>query len=147
MDLQIKRYILPNNYSVGKYNPLVSPLCTFCTHSMEEIPHLFWGCVKVNRIWQHLRSILEDLGLESNITKALALFGDIKFNGAGWKNTLLILTRYFIWRKKFFKENLEVISYRAYIRSELQTIKQILDTKHGEADSEWSSIFAEFDLF
>ena len=148
MELQLKHYSLPNNYTVNKYNPLVNPLCTFCRQSMEEIPHLFWFCNRVKLVWLYLENILFDIGLPCTITKTMALFGDNKSNGGSWINTILALTRYFIWVEKFRGGILSEDAFRLFMGMRLKTMELFFSRKncHDNLDPSWWILFAEFSL-
>ena len=129
MELQLKLYLLPNNYTVNKYNPLINPNCNFCRQSMEEIPHLFWFCNRVKSLWLLLENILLNIGLPLNITKLLAIFGDNKSNGGSWVNSILSLTRYFIWVEKFRKGTLSGDSFKLFMGMRLKVMKDIFTKK------------------
>ena len=146
MELQLKHYTLPNNYTVNKYNPLTSPCCTFCKQSMEEIPHLFFFCNKVKILWLYLENTLFDIGLPLTITKFLALLGDIKSHGGSWINTILALTRYFIWVEKFKGGNLSVNDFRLFMEMRLKNMREMFIRKsvHNNIDPACWTLIAEF---
>ena len=113
---------------------------------MEEIPHLFWDCEKVRLIWEHLEQVLLEYNLDGIITKTRALFGENKTIGAGWKNSILSLTRYYVWTQKFFKKQLNSIAYNNFIKDRLGlqykifTKKQLLD----KIEPNWLILFEAF---
>ena len=145
MELQLKLYLLPNNYTVNKYNPLINPCCTFCRQSLEEIPHLFWFCNRVKTVWLLLENVLFDIGLPLDINKLLAIFGDNKSNGGSWVNTILSLTRYFIWVEKFRKGTLSGNSFKVFMGLRLKVMKDIFTKKNYiNIDPAWGTLFAEF---
>ena len=57
LQFQINRNSLYTNYKVHKFNPQVSPFCTFCVQRNEENPglelvsHLFESCKYVRDLW------------------------------------------------------------------------------------------------
>ena len=72
----------------------------------------------------------------------------VHYTGAGWKNSILSLTRYYVWIQKFFKNQLNIIAYNNFIKDRLGlqnkifTKKQLLD----KIEPDWLILFEAFNV-
>ena len=82
------------------------------------------------------------------ITRTGAIFGDIFSPADGWKNTLLILTRYFIWKQKFGQKVLSFIAHKNFLTHKLKSISEVLKFKNreNELDRNWSDMLMVFNI-
>lgn len=76
--------------------------CTLCELHVENIPHLFYHCLKVRRVWNLICDVLESI-LESRIILRCqdVLFG-YGFESAKWKNytfvnNVILNVKAFVW--------------------------------------------------
>ena len=62
--LRVSKYKLLNNIiflnkRISKFDPAVSPLCSFCSQASEDVIHLFCHCQKTHQLnWELLHSML-----------------------------------------------------------------------------------------
>ena len=106
--IQINKHLLPTNYTVSQYDKNVSPLCSLCKSHNEELHNLLWGCKVVGQFWQMVGNTIENYFPKFILGRKEALFGDIITSGESPINTLLILSRFFIWQQKFTTKQLDV---------------------------------------
>ena len=97
LQIQINNHVLPTNYTVSQYNPMTSPLCTFCQREPEKYSHLFVDCPKVTLFYEGAKNILDHLALPINFIKRFCIFGSNCLNGSSKENIILSLCRGFIW--------------------------------------------------
>ena len=116
---QCLKYILPTNLSVSKYKNSQDPKCSFCSEHDEKIESLLWECQKVREFWTLVNDILKELTPTFQLKQKEALF--TYANSPSWSalNTVLSLSRYFIWIKKFGNKKLDVLSYKNFMRTEI----------------------------
>ena len=63
-----------------------------------------------------------------------ALFGDQNSPGSSVVNTILILSRYFIWKQKFTSKKLDEVTFINYMRDHLLIIFRVQKLKIKEVD-------------
>ena len=124
LQIQINHYKLPTNYSVNKYRQMQSPLCTFCPldQHLEKIPVLFWECPVVNSFWANIGNFLRSIFPNIELSKREALFGDMMSKPDSIINTILLLSRHYIWKQKFTSGRLMWDRYIQYLKEELTLI-------------------------
>ena len=135
LQIQINHYALPTNYSVSKYKATQSPWCSFCNdHShLERLSFLLWDCPKVLQFWTMVFAFLSNFMPQVGLGKNEALFGDINDKPESMVNTILVLSRMFIWRQKFSTKRLDDANYFRFLRYELLSISFILQKEmHSE---------------
>ena len=97
--------VLPTNYTVSQYNPMTSPLCTFCQREPEKCSHLFFDYPKVTLFYEGVKNIHDHLALPINFIKRFCIFGSNCSNGSSKENIILSLCRGFIWKQKAWTLN------------------------------------------
>ena len=117
--LQTNRFILPTNYTVNKYNPSQDPQCSFCAQHPEKLEMLLWGCQIVREFWTVVENILKDLFQDFILTQKEAIFLSSKHDSDTAVHTVLLLSRYYIWRQKFLDKKLDTSAYKNYMKTEL----------------------------
>ena len=102
LQFQILHRYLPTNYLLHKMKKISSIRCTFCELHVENIPHLFYHCLKVKRIWNLICDVLESI-VESRIILRCqdVLFG-YGFESTKWKkysfiNNVILNVKAFLW--------------------------------------------------
>ena len=107
--------ILATNKFLFKLNIAQSEMCTFCHSHPETILHLFLDCEYVENLWKRLEQwIFEKCGTLYNLSKMDILFGKSgsKFNAL---NLIILLTKQFIYRKRFKQEQINFESLKCHI--------------------------------
>ena len=149
VSLQINRHILPTNYTVNQYDKSVDPGCSLCSNSHnEKLSKLLWGCQVVQEFWIMISNILTfhfpcfKLGIKE------ALFGDIKSDGASVQNTILFLSRQFIWRQKFTTKTLDEVNFIIFMRQELKNLFNVhfYEGKLHLFIIDWQAILDHFEV-
>ena len=149
ISIQINRHILPTNYTVNKYDRNVDPGCSLCSNShLEKLSFLLWGCQVVQDFWHMITNILtfHFPGFKLGIKEAI--FGDINSNGDSVQNTILLLSRQFIWRQKFTCKSLDEDKFITFIRQELKTLLNVHLYK-GKLPifiNDWQAILDHFEV-
>ena len=110
-------------YSVNKYNPLTSPLCTFCEIVPERISHIFFECQRIQELYRHIEHFLEIAMWQMRILKRYCIFGYDHLKGYAKENLLLGLCRSFIWKQKAQKSPPTFTSWKAYLKWQLELRK------------------------
>ena len=148
INLQIFRFILPTNYTVNKYKPTQDPGCSFCPNHLELLPFLMWSCPEVRDFWTMVGNVLGVYFPQFKLGRLEAIFGDIKTTPDSVINTMLFFAKQFIWRQKFGSKTLDEISFRIYMKNELNFLYQTLDFKGKKITfcNEWEVIFKHFDV-
>ena len=120
--IQLNKHLLPTNYTVNKYDAKVSPLCSFCSLHPENLHLLFWGCEVVQEFWCMITNLVRNFLPKFQLGRKEALFGDQNSPGSSVVNTILILSRYFIWKQKFTSKKLDEVTFINYMRDHLLII-------------------------
>ena len=144
--IQINKHLLPTNYTVNKYDKSVSPLCSFCAQHPEELHQLLWGCSIVRQFWIMVTNMFSNFYPNFILGRKEAIFGHSDSGGDSVFNTLLILSRYFIWKKKFTSKILDEIDYINYIKDQLELIYSCKKNKEKQIEflKEWEVILDHF---
>ena len=108
LQIQINNHVLPTNYSVSKYNPMTSPLCTFCQTEPERYNHIFFDCQEVQHFYEGVKNILDNIAIPITFLKRFCIFGSNCSRGNSKENIILTLCRGFIWKQKAKKSNLNI---------------------------------------
>ena len=145
LQIQINHFTLPTNYTVNKYEQTQSPFCSFCHHDyhLEVLPALFWDCPKVNAFWALIANFLRNFYPHIILGKKEAIFGDASSKRDSVFNTILSLSRAFIWIQKFTSKKLEWNRYQNYLRVELNLVSTLLETRAAPSEVLhcWEPIF------
>ena len=148
INLQILRFILPTNYSVNKYKPLQDPGCSFCISHLERLPFLIWSCPVVRDFWEMVGNILEFYYPYFTLGRKEAIFGDIKSKGDSVINTMLLLSKQFIWKEKFGSKNIDEVKYITFMRKELNFLLESMNYQGNgiKFRTEWNNILEHFNI-
>ena len=116
-------------------------VCSFCNQCSETILHLFYYCEKVNVFWADLKTWLEK---QANITLQLTI-KNVLFSKQAHNilvNYLLLLAKYYIYRTKFFSNQISIENYLVYVRRKFQNEKYIakLHNKQDAFVAKWSAL-------
>ena len=149
LQYQVVRNSLYTNYKVNKFNPHVSPLCTFCSHTEnppknELVSHIFWECLYINHFWIELAGWLGTLGLQLNMSRNTALFGVHEKCITSIENYLILVSKYYIWKTKFTNKEVSLNLFKKYLFNKLSDLKNALTYANKIEDfSQWNVIYNE----
>ena len=150
VQIQIIQFRLPTNYTVSRYNPSQSPACSFCPDNShyEYLPALFWECPVVQKFWISFENILGPLFPDFKLDKKAAIFGDNSSNCDSVVNTILLWSRYFIWREKFTLKMLTENSFLGYIKDQIIQLLEIFSVQRvpKKQFKLWIPVFEYFDI-
>ena len=149
INLQIYRFILPTNYTVSKYLPTQDPGCSFCSSHLERLPEMLWSCPVVRDFWVMVGNTLNIYYPQFKLGRKEAIFGDINSGGDSVINTVLLISKQFIWRQKFGSKSLDELTYILYMKSELNLLLEIINHKNENNQSfyeDWAEILLHFDI-
>ena len=148
MQIQINKHLLPTNYTVSQYDRKVSPLCSLCSLHNEELHYLLWGCQVVGLFWQMVGNTISNYYPEFVLGRREAIFGYANEKGTSPLNTILILSRYFIYQQKFNKKLLDDVHYINFIKDQLSLIYNVQKNKNKEIDfiKDWKFFLEHFDV-
>ena len=148
INLQILKFILPTNYTVNKYKPLQDPRCSFCLAHIERLPFLIWNCPEVRDFWSMVGNFLNSYYPDFRLGQREAIFGDIDSKGDSVINTVILLSKQFLWRQKFGSKNINELQFILYMKSELEFLVKTAEFKEEKSSffMAWDKILKHFDL-
>ena len=82
------------------------------------------------------------------LTQREAIFGDINSKGDSVINTVILLSKQFLWKQKFGSKNINELQFILYMKYELEFLLKTAEFK-GEKSSfymAWDKILKHFDL-
>ena len=130
---RITHRILGTNWLLHKINN-TDKNCTFCNNETETIEHLFWDCQEVQTLLNNFQNALQRYNIDENlinITKINLIFGNFKHKSAIVENTVLLWTKYYIFKTKMNKGNLNIAGLNNFLKYNFKTIKYIY-TSNGD---------------
>ena len=118
--------IIPTNVFLFKCNLVQSILCDFCNMYVETTKHLFWECSTIKQFWLGIEVYLTQKGLNIKLDYKSISLGtqniNIKHNLI---NLIIILSKYYIHRCKYTKQNPNIEHFKRYLSNEINVEKQI----------------------
>ena len=143
LQFQINRNSLYTNPRVHKFNPSVSPLCSFCKSYPEQISHLFYLCKDVLNLWHDIKSWLTSLNYDITYEINKILFGCLNESSDSIKNELILYAKYYIWTSKQSEnKNLNLQLFQKFLYHKLECKRDALNycglVKRFE---QWTNIF------
>lgn len=89
------------NTHVARWDPEVSPLCTFCETYCEDTTHLFTECVHVKKIWLALKKwckYMHDINLQ--LPSRTIIFNDYNGPHSELINMYILITKFYVYKTK-----------------------------------------------
>ena len=102
----------------------------------------------VRDFWCMVGNILTSYYPDFRLGQREAIFGDINSKGDSVINTVILISKQFLWRQKFGSKNIDELQFILYMKSELEFLLKTADFK-GEKSSfymVWDKILKHFDL-
>ena len=94
-------WYITTNVNVAKWDSNVSESCTFCEQEKETLIHLFWKCPCEQRIWTALNKWLNHYcNIQANFECAMVIFNGYKDAFADMTNTIILITKHYIYKQK-----------------------------------------------
>lgn len=99
------------NTRVSKWDPNISPKCTFCKNFDETPIHLFVDCVEVNkRIWKPLLCWIERKNkIKLNLNKEIIILNNYKGRFSQFINLHILLAKFYIYKNKVQDKQLQLV--------------------------------------
>ena len=97
----LNRYVATNKW-LYKRKLVSSDICSFCKSDVQDIEHLFWGCEKVQILWQELINWLYPFLIIRDLKAEDVIFGfKNKCSGNILFNCILLVAKKFILNCKY----------------------------------------------
>ena len=80
--------------------------------------------------WEIVENILKNCSPTFKLGRKEALFGDMDTMANSVENTVLLLSREFIWVQKFTSKKLDIIMYINFMKQELTQLFEIVQIKN-----------------
>ena len=140
---------IPYNARLHKMKIKDNPQCRECNQK-EDILHLYWQCPNAQRLWERLKSILEESEIQlEDWSPELCLLGSNLQERDNQKKMLIsllcLLTKHFIHLKKCSDEVGEPNELELYIRRTYQLEQEIAIQRGTEAKiaKKWTTIVSK----
>jgi hypothetical protein len=107
-----------------------------------------WGCGVVRQFWGMVEKIFSNFYPNFILGRKEAIFGHSGSEGDSVFNTILILSRYFIWKSKFTTKHLDEVDFINYLKGHLELIyfsKRNYE-KQAKFIENWSLILDHFQV-
>ena len=102
----INRYLV-TNVIISKWHENIKADCTFCNQEIETIRHLLVDCESVKKLWSTLKTWLNHFcALTINLTPYEIIFNKYKGAFAPLVNTLILITKYYIYVQRCLNKKL-----------------------------------------
>lgn len=142
---KINNKILVTKSFLFKINKADNDLCEYCSNHSESIYHLFVQCEKAKQFFNELKiwlSANSNLTIELNEKNILFSYEE----GYQIKNYLLIMAKYYIYRNKFFRNELNLNCFLSMMERNFKTEKYMACINNNISDflSKWSPLYDYF---
>lgn len=140
------------NVLMNKWDPTISPLCTFCNLSAETTLHFFCECSIVIKFWKALfKWIKYTCGVVINWTNNDFIYQDILFNNIpgkeGWfANNIILMAKQYLYRVRCFHKRPRVIEFVAILHKN-ERAEYLLAIKKGKLrkhTKKWLNLYKAF---
>ena len=127
---RITNRYLTTNMTVSKWAN-VDQKCGFCKDKVESIEHLFVNCIKVKKLWQALAKWLNYFCfIPFTVEPYPVIFNDYKCEYADMVNTIVLLTKHYIYVQKCYNEPLSFVGFIRKI-TQYKNMEIFNSKKHG----------------
>ena len=131
-----------------KYKQDVDPLCSFCHQTEETVIHLFWECSYCQSFWCDLILLLNrKLDYQLKHTVDIIVFGlfdaTIPLKKRFVFNLCFLLAKFHIHVCKFSNVKPNLIVFKCYLQSYLDTLKFCKNSKAVKT----RNVFSEYALY
>ena len=112
---------ITTNVKLKLYKIRENDLCSFCKDKKETLKHLFYDCKYVKVLWEFIKELLNIVQIDYKdiLSNLIVPNPNLK------ENTVVLYTKYFIYRNRCLQESISVSALKGYINSWIETEKQI----------------------
>jgi hypothetical protein len=110
--------------------------CLICNESPDNLEHFFFYCLSCRELWAELEDRLNDHGIQCLIGCNEALLGSL--NGGLPLNTILLLTRLYIYKCRINNEFLSFFNLVIFLRSEIRVLRLMHSSQANVFDNVWN---------
>ena len=126
-----------------KINKIDNKLCSFCHKETESIFHLLCTCDIVKEFWDNFKTrVIEKIDAVVNISDKNKIYSS--FSKSPLINFLIILTKYYIYKKKnkFHNKRINIRGFEAYAQVKFKNEMSIakINNTYDKFLGKWSSI-------
>ena len=139
---QIVRNSQFTNKKVNKFNPNVSPQCSYCGLEPELISHLYFNCNNVKNLWLEIKAWLSGLNIDLPLVISSILFGIKKESYDSLLNFIILTAKQFIWATKFNFNTLSFQAFKNVLKHKLEELKYSYDyIEKPELFTPWVNVY------
>ena len=123
-----------------------SPKCSFCKTEIETMIHLFVNCVKVQELWNHIKTVVEHrFRMRMELNAENLIMNTVHNNPSNIANFICLVVKQYIYRQRCHKKSLNVyeIESRILQLERLEKYIAIRNNKIKKHQIKWSSTFPE----
>ena len=113
------------NIQLKRYGVRQDNFCSFCNIGKESYKHLFFECKYVYELWRFLDSRLHNVKL--NFVNVFT--NKIGFNPKQMESSIVLITKYYIYKTRCMNERISVTSCVNYIKNYVLIEEQIAKEK------------------
>ena len=139
---RLLHHAIITNVQLERYGIKDSPLCTYCNEELETVKHLFCECKKIEPLWN---SVVKMIKKENSLSTDEILFNNVNPNPKRVENTIVLITKQYIYRTKCLNENLSEIALKRVIGEYKEIEKCIARRKNviNTHNNKWENITCE----
>ena len=127
-NIQLKHYKIKDNYR-----------CTFCGRSKETIKHLFMECKRVKSLYLFIETVSKQ---KLDLSPKNILFNQVVPDAKAAKNTLILITKQYIYREKCMNNKIRTLALGNYLQmyQELEGEIAKQKNKQDQHKRKWKNI-------
>ena len=144
---KILHNILVTNSFLKKIGKVDSDLCSYCKIEKETTLHILCTCEKVKDFWLNFEGwLLSKFNININLSRKNIIFSSAENNRDVIINHLITLGKYYIYKTKFYQQNLSLSAFHQIVKKDFITEKYIALTNHKAErfNGKWSVVYNFF---
>ena len=110
------------------------PMCSLCGQNVETVTHLFFSCIESHKLWTENRNWSTSCIILPELTEKIIFLGWFEDHP---HNTLInhtiLLHKQFIYKNKGAKSKINIIGFRHFLKSAINTEK-VIAKKRNKVD-------------
>lgn len=125
---------LTTNLIRSRWDSQVDPRCYFCHNEIENATHLLWHCSHVQKFWKALFRWLKYIcqcNTDTRINAQAIIFNNVIGKDKDFINTIILITKQYIYSVKCRSKNLNMIELVVSIKS-MERIEKEIARQNGQ---------------